>query len=72
VKENRDGQKKGATQRREKTNAHKTKTKMMNALFANSLQIPVTPPLPPHLPVPFCRGNLPALDENGIKNNIYG
>jgi hypothetical protein len=45
------------------------KTKMMNALFANSLQIPVPPP--PHLPVPFCRGNLPALDENGIKNNIY-
>jgi hypothetical protein len=44
----------------------------MNALFANSLQIPVSsPPPPPHLPVPFCCGNLPALDENGIKNNIY-
>ncbi len=40
----------------------------MNALFANSLQIPVPHP---HLPVPFCRGNLPALDENGIKKNIY-
>jgi hypothetical protein len=41
---------------------------MINALFANSLQIPVSQNPPPHnLPVPFCRGNLPALDENDIK-----
>ncbi len=61
-------EKKGRNATKGENQRPQNKTKMINALFANSLQIPVSQNPPPHnLPVPFCRGNLPALDENDIK-----
>jgi hypothetical protein len=66
VKENRDGEKRA--RRSEGTKATPTKQnkndeRSLCKFFANS-RFP--PPPRPNLPVPFCRGNLPALDENGI------